>query len=451
MRKILIVLALALLAGAALAQQTDIRVIAFAQGFAWPDLFGSTGTEKTERLLAFEEQENINVTIEWGDETAVRQKVLTDLISGAGRYDVILLGSDGAVQTYGYSGFLEPLDGYLATGDLDQYITLSDLYPQFLTANTVDGNLYGLSYYSFGPGIIYRTDLFDRYGIEVPTTTDELSTALEQLKTGFEADGITDIYPLTMRGAPGEEPSLDLTGFVYAYAGYPAWFEGGVTTPEEIRSTRAKPIFTGDFRAGFESFVNLAREYGPPGIATHTWVDMMNLYSQGRAAVLLPSAINGYAAITSTENELVRDNSAFAPIVTGPSGKPIQSFWTFSLGVPASSKNKAEAVKVLALLTGNRSMQAFADQTQWPSVTIPSVMHSETLVNRWGSDEIDLNEAAIQASDPYYFPYIPELAEFMDKIGTAASKAITSGDVDSALNELQVWALERMTTAGYYR
>ncbi len=147
----------------------------------------------------------------------------------------------------------------------------------------------------------------------------------------------------------------------------------------------------------------------------------------------------------------MRDNSAFAPIVTGPSGKPIQSFWTFSLGVPASSKNKAEAVKVLALLTGNRSMQAFADQTQWPSVTIPSVMHSETLVNRWGSDEIDLNEAAIQASDPYYFPYIPELAEFMDKIGTAASKAITSGDVDSALNELQVWALERMTTAGYYR
>ena len=37
---------------------------------------------------------------------------------------------------------------------------------------------------------------------------------------------ITDIYALTMRGAPGEEPSLDLAGFVYAYAGYPRLVRG---------------------------------------------------------------------------------------------------------------------------------------------------------------------------------------------------------------------------------
>ncbi|MEM4846919.1 MAG: extracellular solute-binding protein [Thermosphaera sp.] len=451
MKRALFALLVVLAFGLAVAQQTEVRVIAFAQGFAWPELFGESGTEKTDLLREFEEREGITVTIEWGDETAVRQKVLTDLISGAGRYDVILLGSDGAVQTYGFGGFLEPLDEHLASGAYDKYFNDEDIYPQFLDANRIDGVLYGLPYYSFGPGIIYRTDLFDRYSIEVPTTTDELEAALERLKEGFVEDGITDVYPLTMRGAPGEEPSLDLAGFVYAYAGYPAWFEGGATSAEEIREARAQPIFTGDFRPGFEAFVRLARDYGPPGISTHTWVDMMNLYAQGRAAVLLPSAINGYAAITFTENEEVRENSAFAPIVKGPSGERIQSFWTFSLGVPQASQRKEAALTVLTFLTGQRAMQAFADRTQWPSVTMPSVMHSEVLINRWGEAEIRLNEEAVMLSNPFYFPYIPELAEFMDRIGTAASRAISTGDVDAALNELQTWALERMHAAGYYR
>ncbi len=448
LRRLVLMLAVAL-AGVA-AAQTEIRVISFSQGFAFPDLFGASGTEKTDILKQFEQQNDVKVTIEWGDEAAVRQKVLTDLIAGGGRYDIILLGSDGAVQTYGHAGFLEPLEGYLATGEYDPYIDMNDVFPSIKEANTVDGHLYGLSYYAFGPGIIYRTDLFQKYGVSVPTTIGELETALQKLKDGFARDGVTDVYPLTMRGAPGEEPTLDLAGFVYAMAGYPAWFEGGAVTPQQIRESKAKPIFTGDFRPGFEEFVKLAREYGPPGIATHTWVDMMNIYAQGKAAVLLPSAINGYAALTSTENQAVLENSDFAPIVFGPSGKPVESFWSFSLGINKASRHKAEAMKVLTFLTGERSLQEFANRTQWPSVPFDSVMKSQVLVDQWGAQEVALNAEAMANANPKYFPYIPELSDFMDKIGTAASKAISTGDVDGSLNELQAWALQRMTSAGYY-
>ncbi|MEJ2667104.1 MAG: extracellular solute-binding protein [Deinococcales bacterium] len=448
LRRIILMLAVAV-AGLAMAQ-TEIRVISFSQGFAFPDLFGTSGTEQTAILKQFEQANNIKVTIEWGDEASVRQKVLTDLISGGGRYDIILLGSDGAVQTYGYAGFLEPLEGYLASGDYSQYIDMNDVFPSITEANTVNGHLYGLSYYAFGPGIIYRTDLFKKYNVKVPTTIPELETALQQLKDGFAKDGITDVYPLTMRGAPGEEPTLDLAGFVYAMAGYPAWFEGGAVTPDQIRATKAKPIFTGDFKPGFAEFVKLAREYGPPGIATHTWVDMMNIYSQGKAAMLLPSAINGYAALTSTENKTVLQNSDFAPIVVGPTGKPVESFWSFSFGINKASKHKADAMKVLAFLTGERSLQEFANRTQWPSVPFESVMKSQVLIDKWGAEEVALNAQAMANANPKYFPYIPELSDFMDRIGTAASKAISTGDVDGALNDLQAWALQRMQLAGYY-
>lgn len=430
--------------------QTEINILAFAPGFAWADMFGPSGTDKTDKLRAFEDANNITVNIEFADEDTARQKVLLDLVNGTGTYDLVMLGSDGAVQTFSYAGYLEPLDDLLSTAT--EYFDPDAVYPQFLEANRVNGQLWALPYYSFGAGVIYRQDIFERYGItEFPSTTAGLEEALATIKAGLEADGITDVYPLTMRGAPGEEPSLDLSGFVYAYAGYPAWFEGGATTRDAIDAADARPLFTGDFRQGFETFVNWSREYGPPGIATHTWVDMMNLYGAGQAAVLMPSAINGFAALGGTENEDVINHTAFAPSPVGPSGRPVQSFWTFSVGVSAFSENKQEAFRTLAFLTGEQAMQGFAETIGWPYSTFPSITWSEVLTEKWPSEMLEQIEASYEQANPHYFPYIPELNAFMDRIGTAASEAISgSKTVDEALEELQAWAEDRMERAGYY-
>lgn len=430
--------------------QTQINVITFGAGFVWSDLFGASGTEKTQKLLDFEKANNIVLNVEFADEDVARQKVLLDLVNGTGSYDLVMLGSDGAVQTYSAAGYLEPLDAYLEPNK--DILDPSKIYPPFLEANTVDGKLWALPYYSFGAGVVYRKDIFDKYGIaEFPKTTEELEKALQTIKDGLAADGITDVYPLTMRGAPGEEPSLDLNGFVYAYAGYPAWFEGGAATPADIKAKKAQPIFTGDFKPGFETFVRWSKEFGSPGIATHTWVDMMNLYAQGKAVVLMPSAINAFAGIPNSEVPEVKANSAFAPSPIGPSGKAVQSFWTFSIGVSAFSKNKEAAYRTLAMLTSEESMQAFAETIGWPYTTYPSIMHSPTLTEKWPAETLAAIEASFTEADPHYFPYIPELTEFMDKIGTAASSSIAgTTSVDDALSELQTWATERMTRAGYY-
>jgi sorbitol/mannitol transport system substrate-binding protein len=447
----LVVAALSLAMALPAMAQTQINVITFGAGFVWTDLFGPSGTEKTQKLLDFEKANDIVLNVEFADEDVARQKVLLDLVNGTGNYDLVMLGSDGAVQTYSAAGYLEPLDAYLEPNK--DLIDTSKIYPPFLEANTVDGKLWALPYYSFGAGAVYRKDIFDKYGIaEFPETAAELEAALRTIKEGLAADGVTDVYPLTMRGAPGEEPSLDLNGFVYAYAGYPAWFEGGAGTPEEIKANKAQPIFTGDFRPGFETFVRWSKEFGPPGIATHTWVDMMNLYAQGKAVVLFPSAINAFAGIPGSELTEVKEHSAFASSPVGPSGKAVQSFWTFSIGISAFSKDKDAAYKALAALTNEAAMQSFAERIGWPYTTYPSIMHSPTLTEKWPAETLAAIEASFTEADPHYFPYIPELTEFMDKIGTAASAAIAgTSSVDDALNELQTWATERMTRAGYYQ
>jgi len=447
----ILVIALSGLLIPALAKRPTVRILSFSQGFCWPELFGASGIERTQRLKQFEEEEGINIEVEWGDETTVRQKVVMDLIARTGRYDIIMVGTDGGVQTYGYGGFLEPLDKYFRDYPTGYYES-SDVYPQCLNANRISGVLYALPYYSFGAGIIYRADIVARYGLTLPRTTDELIEVLDDLKTGLEGEGITDVYPVTMRAAPGEEPALDLTGFVYAWAGYPAWFEGGVINPSEIKEKRARPIFNKDFAPGFRAYTDICKKYGPPGISTHTWVDMMNIYAQGKAVMLMPSSINGYAAISITENENVKKYTKFAKIPVGPSGKRIQSFWTMSFAINKDSKHKLAAWKVLNFLTGKSATRAFAERTRWPNIPMKSALYCDTLVNLYGLDQIKLNEESLLEADPYYFPYISELAEFMDKIGTACSRVV-SGEktAEKTLNDLQIWSVERMLKAGYYR
>jgi sorbitol/mannitol transport system substrate-binding protein len=429
-----------------------VRILTFGQGFAWPELFGADGVTESARLKEFEQKEGMDVEMDWGDETTVRQKAAADLASGAGRYCILMTGSSDGIQTYGSGGMLEPLDNYFDWFP-QPYFDTKDVYQSFIDTNKMNGVLYGLPYYSFGPGMIYRTDIFQKYGVTPPKTIDELYNVLETIKQGLAKDGITDVYPLTMRGAPGEEPTLDLTGFVYAYGGKASWFEGNALTPEQIKATKAQPTFnTGAFKDGFTAFVDLLQKYGPPGAATHTWVDMMNLYAQGKAVILMPSAINGYAALVSTDNETVKNNSDFAVSPVGPSGKMIQSFWTMTLSLNVDCPNKDKAWTLLTFLTGKESQTAFAERTGWPTVTMRSAMHSQALVDRWGEPEVQLNEDMILQSDPYYFPFLPENVEFMDRIGTAASEAISGKKtIDQALNDLQSWATDRMLRAGYYR
>jgi maltose-binding protein MalE len=177
----------------------------------------------------------------------------------------------------------------------------------------------------------------------------------------------------------------------------------------------------------------------------------MNLYGQGQAVVLMPSAINGFAALGGTQDPDVKAHTAFAASPVGPSGKPIQSFWTFSVGISKFSENKDAAYKVLAFMTGRQAMEAFASQIGWPYSTFPEITHGPVLAAKWPAETLDEVEASYKDADPHYFPYIPELNEFMDRIGTAASEAISGATtVEESLNSLQSWAEERMAKAGYY-
>ncbi|HEV2529062.1 MAG TPA: ABC transporter substrate-binding protein [Thermomicrobiales bacterium] len=61
---------------------------------------------------------------------------------------------------------------------------VSDFLPAIIENNTVDGQLVAIPWYTDAGLMYYRTDLFEKYGLTVPATWDELGTAATTIRDG---------------------------------------------------------------------------------------------------------------------------------------------------------------------------------------------------------------------------------------------------------------------------
>lgn len=117
---------------------------------------------------------DVKVEFERQQWTGIVEKLTTSL-SSSDSPDVIELGNTQA-QAFEAAGALQDLT------DKQEELGGDDLLQSLVEAGTYDGAFYGVPYYAGARVIIYRKDLFEASGIEIPTTADELLAAAVKLK-----------------------------------------------------------------------------------------------------------------------------------------------------------------------------------------------------------------------------------------------------------------------------
>ena len=124
----------------------------------------------------FEDQNpGSTLTIEEQQWEGLVEKLTTSLSSESETPDVVEVGNTQA-PTFTTAGAFSDL-----TSELPDWGG-SDLLPGFVETATVDGKTYAVPYYAGSKYIFYRKDLFQKAGIEVPTTMDEFVDAAIALK-----------------------------------------------------------------------------------------------------------------------------------------------------------------------------------------------------------------------------------------------------------------------------
>lgn len=124
----------------------------------------------------FEEQNpGSTLTIEEQEWDGLVERLTTALSSDSETPDVVEIGNTQA-PTFTSAGAFSPL-----TDELDD-LGGDDLLQGFVEGATVDGETYAVPYYAGSKYIFYRKDLFEKAGLEVPTTMDEFVDAAITLK-----------------------------------------------------------------------------------------------------------------------------------------------------------------------------------------------------------------------------------------------------------------------------
>jgi ABC-type glycerol-3-phosphate transport system substrate-binding protein len=216
-----------------------------AQKIVFTVLFGQSNSDPGLEDMLTEKinRESPNVTLEWESVDwgeYFSQEMQAKIASG--EVPDMIIGKAQDVTAYQPSGFLAPFEN-------NEYAVIQN---DAMDSVTVNGKVYGLPYNAFYQGVLYNKNIFWRYGLEVPKTTEEMDRVIRRL----EEVGITP----------------------FAAHFRENWYVGNITMQFAINQVFPQyPEWGREFRSGLRSFAE-SKEYREcfrqvKIIRDHTWTD----------------------------------------------------------------------------------------------------------------------------------------------------------------------------------
>ena len=160
------------------------------------------------------EAANPDIKLKWVtlEEGVLRQRVTTDIATKGGQFDIMTIGMYEA-PIWGKRGWLQELK-------TDAAYDAADLLPAIRSALTVDGKLFAAPFYGESSMLMYRKDLADKAGVQVP----ERPTWPQIADLAKKIHNPPNTYGICLRGKPGWGDNMAfLSTLVNTFGGQ--WFD----------------------------------------------------------------------------------------------------------------------------------------------------------------------------------------------------------------------------------
>ena len=388
---------------------------------------------------------NPDIALNWVtlEENVLRQKVTTDIATKSGQYDILTIGTY-EIPIWAKKGWLVPLDDLGADYDID------DLLPAIRSGLSLDGKLYAAPFYGESSMIMYRRDLFDKAGINMPEspTWDFVADAARKVTVNS-----SETYGICLRGKAGWGENM---AFLSATANSfgARWFD------EKWSPQFDQP----EWKNALSFYVKLMRDAGPPGASSNGFNENLALFNAGKCGMWIDATVAA-SFVTNPKDSKVADKVGFALAPNTGLGKNANWLWAWSLAVPAGSQKVAAAKKFIAWATSKHYLELVASKDGWANVP-PGTRKSlyENPEYQKAAPFSKLTLESINSADPAHptvkpVPYvgiqfvaIPEFQAIGTAVGQQFSGALAgSSSVDDALAAAQNIAMREMTKAGYIK
>ena len=387
--------------------------------------------------------QNPDIQLQWVtlEENILRERVTTDIATKGGQFDVMTIGTY-EVPIWAAQDWLLPLDNLGADYDVD------DLLPAIRNGLSHEGKLYAAPFYGESSFIMYRTDLFEQAGIEMPDapTWEFVADAARRI-----TDRANDINGICLRGKAGwGENMAFLTATSNAFGA--RWFD------ENWQPQFDQP----QWKETLQFYVDLMKDAGPAGASSNGFNENLTLFQQGKCGMWIDATVAA-SFVTNPAESQVADKVGFALAPDTGLGKRGNWLWAWSLAIPAGSQKADAAQKFIAWATSKEYLELVAENEGWANVP-PGTRTSlyENPEYQAAAPFAKMTLDSINAADPtnptvdpvpyvgVQFVAIPEFAGLGTTVGQLFSAALAGQmSVDDALAQAQDAAVREMRRGGY--
>ncbi|MDR0502745.1 MAG: sugar ABC transporter substrate-binding protein [Treponema sp.] len=354
-------------------------------------------------LPDFEKETGIRIIMEQLNETQLNQKLTTEFATGASTVDVFMTRPLQETLLFLKNNWLAPLDGY----------DFSD-YP----ANTVDvgrkdGKPHVVPLIVEWQVLYYRKDLLEAAGLKVPANFEELENAARILNR----DGVAGF---ASRGAasPGV---TQLSSYIYNFGG--RFIENGIAafdTPAAVEAER----FYG----------RLLGTYGPQGIGSMSWDQLMPIFQAGRLAMWTDASVFYGQLIDPEKTQIPAANIGVARLPRGPAAD--QPFIVVPWGMSVSSKTRnMDAAMKFLIWASSREM---AKKGMLANITMArtSMWSDPSITSQVNPGLVDTMIHASANGYPLDRPFITSVVQARDLIGEIITESIATRGTSARLETL---------------
>jgi sorbitol/mannitol transport system substrate-binding protein len=387
---------------------------------------------------------NPDIEVKWltMEENVLRQRVTTDVATKGGQFDVMTIGTY-EVPIWGKQGWLVSLN------DLPESYDVDDLLPAIRGGLTVDGELYAAPFYGESSMVMYRTDLMEKAGLEMPEapTWDFIVKAAKAM-----TDKENEIYGICLRGKAGwGENMAFLTAMSNSFGA--RWFD-----------MDWNPQFnTPEWKETLTTYLDVMNEAGPPGASSNGFNENLALFQTGKCGMWIDATVAA-SFVTNPKDSQVADKVGFALAPDNGLGKRSNWLWAWTLAIPAGTQKEAAAKKFIDWATSKEYLELVAAEEGWANVppgTRTSLYenpeYQKVPFAKMTLDSInsaDPNNPTVEPV-PYVgvqFVAIPEFQGMATVTGQVFSAALAgSMDADAALAAAQAATEREMKKAGYIK
>jgi multiple sugar transport system substrate-binding protein len=378
---------------------------------------GPRGDNLQKNIKEFTDLTGIQVESEQIPEQQQRQKAVIELASGKPSFDVIHVSYHVQKRQFEKAGWLADITPFMK----DPSLTAPDLVES-------DFSAAGLSYAKNDKGqmlslpwsvdyfiLYYNKEVFEKKGVAVPKTLDEMNALAEKLtdeKAGF--------YGYVGRGLKNANMTL-WTNYYLNYGGEFLDAKGNILTdgPEAIEATK--------------SYNRGMIKSGPPGAAGFNWMEALAAFAQGRAAMWIDGV--GWAPGAENPNSSrIVGKVGYAMVPAGPKGQYSATYGD-GIGIAAASKNK-EAAYLLCQWAVSKAQGARLLQAGGGVPFRNSVLNDEEvrkgvkLPKEWLQSVIDAGKISKLG-----LPTVIPVAEWRDLVGAAVTATLSGADPATELKK----------------